>query len=561
MSLAHSTMMNSITVGLMLLLAVVVSGLAARLVPVTIPRPLVQIALGAAIGLVSHLRVQLDPEIFFLLFLPPLLFLDGWRIPTEELYEDRKTILGLALGLVVFTVFGAGALIHLMVPAMPLPVAFALAAVVSPTDPIAVSAIAARVPIPRRMMHILEGESLLNDASGLVCLRFAIAATLTGSFSLMEAGRTFLWIAVGGVAVGVGITWAVIRTRDSIALRLGDDAGSQILTSLLIPFAAYLAAERIHCSGILAAVSAGMTMSAFSTTERTLSSTRVRGTAVWDMVQFGANGVIFVLLGEQLPAIIVDAVASMQSTTGRGPWWLVVYVLAITIGLALLRFGWVWVTMRLSLFAALRRQEGGKGPELRLISAFSVAGVRGAVTLAGVLTLPLTMTDGSPFPARSLAIFLAAGVIVLSLVVASLGLPAILKTIKLPAPERREREDARRARPAAAEAAIAAIQQAVHTHSADDPDGDATIAVAGNIIESYRSRIARESQDGIAAQQAQEARAAERRLQVLALHAERGEIFRRIQNRELGSDPGRALVRDLDLLEARYRLPVSSVGE
>jgi CPA1 family monovalent cation:H+ antiporter len=280
----------------------------------------------------------------------------------------------------------------------------------------------------------------------------------------------------------------------------------------------------------------------------------VRGTAVWDMVQFGANGVIFVLLGEQLPAIITDAVASMQGTTGHGPRWLILYVLAITAGLAVMRFLWVWVTMRLSLFASLRRQEGGKGRELLLISAFSVAGVRGAVTLAGVLTLPLTMADGSPFPARSIAIFLAAGVIVLSLIVASLGLPAILETIDLPAPERREREETRRARTAAAEAAIAAIQNVVRTHSANDPDGDATIAVAGNIIDAYRSRIARESQDSLAAQQAQEARTAERKLQVVALRAERAEIFKRIQNREIGSDVGRALVRDLDLLEARYRI-------
>src|SRR5471032_1588884 len=155
--------------------------LLSRMLPVAIPRPLVQIALGVAIGLVAHLRVELDPEIFFLLFLPPLLFLDGWRIPNDELYKNRATILELALGLVVFTVVGAGLLIHAMIPAMPMPVAFALAAVLSPTDPIAVSAIAERVHVPKRMMRILEGESLLNDASGLVCLRFAIAAALTGT--------------------------------------------------------------------------------------------------------------------------------------------------------------------------------------------------------------------------------------------------------------------------------------------------------------------------------------------------------------------------------------------
>ena len=174
--------MDPVMVVLFLVFAVVVSGLLSRMLPVAIPRPLVQIALGVAIGLVAHLRVELDPEIFFLLFLPPLLFLDGWRIPNDELYKNRATILELALGLVVFTVVGAGLLIHAMIPAMPMPVAFALAAVLSPTDPIAVSAIAERVHVPKRMMRILEGESLLNDASGLVCLRFAIAAALTGTF-------------------------------------------------------------------------------------------------------------------------------------------------------------------------------------------------------------------------------------------------------------------------------------------------------------------------------------------------------------------------------------------
>ncbi|TVV70751.1 Na+/H+ antiporter, partial [Sphingomonas solaris] len=182
---------------MILLVAVVVSGGIARALPVAIPAPLVQIALGAVVGLVAGLRVELDPELFLLLFLPPLLFLDGWRIPKDELLKDISTVAELALGLVLLTVVGMGFFIHWMIPAMPLAVAFALAAVVSPTDPIAVSAIAARVPIPRRMMHILEGESLLNDASGLVCLRFAVAATLTGSFSATGAALDFLWVAAG----------------------------------------------------------------------------------------------------------------------------------------------------------------------------------------------------------------------------------------------------------------------------------------------------------------------------------------------------------------------------
>ena len=183
--------MDIVTLSLFLLLAVVLSGVVSRLLPSALPRPLVQIALGAVIGGIAQIRVELDPEIFFLLFVPPLLFLDGWRIPKDELFRDAGAILGLALGLVFLTVLGMGLFIHWMIPAMPYAVAFALAAVVSPTDPIAVSAIAQKVPIPKRMMHILEGESLLNDASGLVCLRFAVAAALTGAFSLTHAGLTF----------------------------------------------------------------------------------------------------------------------------------------------------------------------------------------------------------------------------------------------------------------------------------------------------------------------------------------------------------------------------------
>ena len=160
--------MEVISIVLFLLVAVVVSGAMSRMLPLPIPTPLVQILLGCLIGLSTSYRVELDPELFLLLFLPPLLFLDGWRIPKDELLKDLPVVLELALGLVLLTVLGMGFVIHWMIPAMPLAVAFALAAVVSPTDPIAVSAIAARVPIPRRMMHILEGESLLNDASGLV---------------------------------------------------------------------------------------------------------------------------------------------------------------------------------------------------------------------------------------------------------------------------------------------------------------------------------------------------------------------------------------------------------
>jgi CPA1 family monovalent cation:H+ antiporter len=224
---------------------------------------------------VANLGVALKPDIFLLLFLPPLLFLDGWRIPKQGLFRDKGTILELALGLVVFTVVGVGFFINWMIPVMPVAIAFALAAIVSPTDPIAVSAIAARVPIPKRLMHILEGESLLNDASGLVCMRFAVAAALTGTFSLVDAFGTFLWVAMGGIALGVGVTWIVTVAKNWVSQHFGEETGSQILISLLIPFGAYLLAEHLHCSGILAAVAAGVTMGYVEQTGQALAVTRV----------------------------------------------------------------------------------------------------------------------------------------------------------------------------------------------------------------------------------------------------------------------------------------------
>ena len=289
--------LDTITIVLVLLLAVVISGSIAKMLPWSVPQPLLQIALGGFIGFVADLRVELSPNVFFLLFLPPLLFLDGWRIPKEEMLKDSKPILELSLGLVVLTVVGIGFFINWIIPGVPLVVAFALAAVISPTDPIAVRTITAPVPVPKRLMHLLEGEALLNDASGLVCFRFAVAAALTGSFSLYDAAVSFLWAASGGIAVGFGSTWTITRVKGWVDRRFGEESGSQILVSLLIPFASYLLAEQLHCSGILAAVAAGVTMSFVEASGKALAVTRIRRSTVWDMIQFTANGIIFIPAG------------------------------------------------------------------------------------------------------------------------------------------------------------------------------------------------------------------------------------------------------------------------
>jgi CPA1 family monovalent cation:H+ antiporter len=542
--------MTTITLVLFLLLAVIVSGALARMSPVPLPLPLMQIALGAVIASVAHFGVELDPDIFFLLFLPPLLFLDGWRIPKQGLLRDKGTILELALGLVVFTVLGVGFFVHWMIPAMPLAVAFALAAVVSPTDPIAVSAIADRVPIPKRLLHILEGESLLNDASGLVCMRFAVAAALTGTFSLANAAVTFLWLALGGIAIGVGVTWGATLLKNWVSRHFGEESGSQILVSLLIPFGAYLLAEHFHCSGILAAVAAGITMSYAEQSGQALPVTRVRRVAVWDLIQFAANGIIFVLLGEQLPQIVRQAMALVRDTGHHEIVRLLAYVTAITLALAVMRFVWVWTSLRFTLFRAGRRGETRAVPSWRLVAAASLAGVRGAITLAGVLTLPLVMHDGTPFPSRDLAIFLAAGVIILSLVAASLGLPYLLKGLKLP-PEPGYQEEEDQARIAAAEAAILAIERALHDRGEGRTDADVYTDAGALVMGLYRQRITGRSKTGLEAAAARQADTAERKLRLAGLRAERGELYRIARNDGLSDEMVRKLVREVDLQETR----------
>ncbi|WP_256079512.1 Na+/H+ antiporter [Massilia sp. YIM B04103] len=544
--------MESIEIVLAMLLAVIASAYLVRLLPVSLPLPLVQIALGALIAAFTGHGVTLDPEIFFLLFLPPLLFLDGWRIPKSGLLRDKMVILELALGLVVFTVLGAGYLIHLLIPAMPLAVAFALAAIVSPTDPVAVSSIASRAPIPKRLMHILEGESLLNDASGLVCFRFAVAAALTGAFSVAQASITFLWLAGAGVAIGLGATVIVTWVQRWLTRHFGEPNGSPILVNLLIPFGAYMVAEHYHASGILAAVAAGIAMSYVELSGHTLAATRIQRSAVWDTVQFSLNGVMFVLLGEQLPDILHGARASLEQSGHVNPWWLVLYAFSVSLGLLALRFIWVWATLRITLYKKGKRGEHAQRPHWRLLLATSLAGVRGAITLAGVMTLPLTLPDGSPFPARDLTIFLASAVILISLLAASIGLPRLLAGMQFPRePAEQQQEDlARREAAAAAIVAIEAAQVELMPLSADP---EVYPQAAARVIALYQHRLNVGTSLGDDAVKFRKRDQAERALRLAALQAERRAIFNLARHDRLSDELSRKLVRELDLAEARYR--------
>lgn len=544
--------MDSIEVVLIMMLAVVASAYIRKVIPGSIPLPLVQIGLGALIAAKSTHGVDLDPELFFLVFLPPLLFLDGWRIPKSGLLRDKGTILELAFGLVVFTVVGAGFLIHWMIPTMPLAVAFALAAIVSPTDPVAVSSIASTSPIPKRLMHILEGESLLNDASGLVCFRFAVAAAMTGAFSLQTAALTFVWLVVAGIAAGVGVTMVITWAQRWLTRHFGEPPGSPILVNLLIPFGAYLVAERLHASGILAAVAAGVTMSYVELSGHAMAATRIQRSAVWDTVQFSLNGVMFVLLGEQLPEIFRLAGTSLEESGHMNRWWLLVYAVAITAGLLALRFVWVWASLRLTIFKQKYRHQPRHKINPRLLMATTLAGARGTITLAGVLTLPLALPSGEPFPARALTIFLACSVILLSLLVASVALPRLLAGMTFPA-ETEEQQEEDLARRAAANAAISAIEKTQVTLMESDAciDPEVYPQAAARVIAFYEHKL--KEVDPESEQAWRKTDYAEKELRLAALEAERRTVFDLARHEHISDEISRKLVREIDLMEARYR--------
>ncbi|WP_095152011.1 Na+/H+ antiporter [Pseudomonas sp. Irchel s3b5] len=531
---------------LILLMLVGLSRLIGRVIP--LPLPLVQIAAGALLAWPTlGLHVALDPELFLFLFLPPLLFSDGWRMPKRELWRLRGPILTLAVGLVLFTVVGAGYFIHWLLPSVPLPVAFALAAVLSPTDAVAVSAIARnRLPMP--LMHMLQGEALMNDASGLVTFKFALVAAVTGVFSLANASLTFVLVAVGGLAVGVALSWLVGRLRAWMINRGWDDPATHVVFMLLLPFAAYVLAERLGASGILSAVAAGMMQSWLDLLPRQ-TSTRLLNRSVWSLLEFAFNGLIFLLLGLQLPDII-KAVASHETSL----WPTLLYrcfdVVAIFLVLLLLRFVWVQSTWRLSVF--LRRLRG-KGemtqvPTARSCWLLTVGGVRGAVTLAGVMSVPLLM-GGVVFPERDLLIFIAAGVILLSLIAACIALPLLLRGIDI-SPDNKRRHEVREAWRKTAEAAIHALE--VEEASAQDAAEAALAAeLKARIMSEYRHQLEVFNDSAEAQALAFQMDLLERRLRLKALKAQRLELYSLSRHHQIGDDVLREVLAELDLSEAK----------
>jgi Na+/H+ antiporter len=537
---------------LILLTLVAVSRPLGRLLP--IPLPLVQIGAGALLAWPSlGLHVALDPELFLFLFLPPLLFSDGWRMPKRELWRYRGPILTLAVGLVLFTVVSAGYFIHWLLPDISLPLAFALAAVLSPTDAVAVSAIA-RDRMPGPLMYMLQGEALMNDASGLVTFKFALAAALTGLFSLADASLTFVLVACGGLAIGVALSWLLGRMRSWMIDRGWDDPAAHVVFMLLLPFAAYVLAERLGASGILSAVAAGMMQSWVDLLPRQ-TSTRLLNRSVWALLEFAFNGLIFLLLGLQLPDII-GAVVHDQPTLWPVLLWRCLDVLAIFLVLLALRFIWVQMFWRLRVLIdnKLGRDSATGVLTARACWLLTVGGVRGTVTLAGVLSVPMLMGAGVAFPVRDMMVFIAAGVILLSLISACVALPLLLRGIAL-TPDQATRQEVQQAWKSTAEAAIRALE--VEAPAAGDGVMDAAQAamateVKARIMSEYRHQLEVFDDTSEAQALAWRMDQLERRLRVSALRAQRLELYALRRHHKIGDDALRQVLSELDLIEARF---------
>lgn len=515
---------------LVLLFTVALSNVFFKIFPVSLPLPIIQIVLGAILSLsVFGLHITFNPEVFMLLFIPPLLFLDGWRIPKRNFFQQQKAILAMALGLVIFTVIILGLIIHTLIPGIPLSAAFALTAVLSPTDAVALSGIIDKKQLPENITNLLQGEALMNDASGLVALRFAIAATMTGSFSLPVASISFLFIAIGGIAVGILINWiygTILRLFNRFSV---NDPITQIILVTLLPFVSYLLAEHIGVSGILAAVSAGIAQSYNKFNTNSMLQFRLQSASIWETQDVIFNGMVFILLGLQLPSIIGHLPNMAEAGAINTIWSPFIYVFFIGVTLLALRYIWVWL-----LYKIMQRKNTTHKQNIKILKCelgiLTLAGVRGAVTLAGVLSIPIYMGDTQLFPQRDLLIFLAAAIIIFSLIGAIIGLPILLK--QLPREENNNPAILQKITRQRVNAAIKAIEQCkieLCLKESGQLSQDIIEEICSNIITTYKRRMNIFANDNEISTINQDITRITQNIKLKALRAERNELYK--QNR------------------------------
>ena len=503
------------------------------------PYPIVMVIGGLVLGLIPGIpRINLDPDLIFLVVLPPLLYSSAWTTSWRDFRFNIVSILMLAFGLVGFTVLGVAFITPHVLAGFDWRLGLVLGAVVAPTDAIAASSIASRIGLPTRIVDVLEGESLINDATGLLALEFAIGMVVSRHVpTLTEGLLTLLWLIVGGVSIGLLIAFVV-----RIAEHHLDDGPMEIAFSILIPYAAYLTAEAVHASGVLAVVACGLYLARRSAVMFS-PTVRLQVWSFWGSFTFMLNGLVFVLIGLQLPGI-------MDSIQGMSHSHLILDGFIFSLLLIALRLVWVFPGTRLAYF--IRRRFGRQQepyPEWRPTFVVGWTGMRGVVSLAAALALPTVVANGNPFPQRDLIVFLTFAVILVTLVLQGITLTPLVRALGLMGVTESNCEE-QEARKIVIDAAVAHLESSRE----ESADAGADIGVIPDevfedLMHHYRERLASLHSSG-----EEEAHAAHRRLNELARGAARVERETAVRLRNQGRINDhvlRRIERELDLTESR----------
>jgi monovalent cation/hydrogen antiporter len=523
---------------LILVLLAATAGLRLLADRLVVPPPVLLVFGGALLALVPRLpRLALSPEVVFLIFVPPLLYFAAFTTSWRDFRDNLRPIGLLAVGLVLATMTAIAAVAHSLAPELTWPAAFVLGAIVSPPDPVSVTAVTQRLGIPRDIITILEGEGLLNDATALVAYRMAVAAVVVGGFSIGQASLRFFWAAAAGIGVGLLAGWATMWVREKVR-----DIPVVVNTvSILTPFVAYIPAEKIGASGVLSVVAAGLYIGRWNPRVVT-AQTRTQGVAVWQMVVFLLEGLVFILIGLELP-LVIDALRTYSLRT--------ILVLALSVSGTAILVRLIWVFPSAYLGNVLRRVFGSKvkPPRWRGVAFVGWAGLRGGDSLVIALSVPLTVASGKPFPGRNLILFLTFAVIFVTLVLQGLSLKAVIRLLGLK-PDPRVAEEEVTAQARMAEAGL----QALRAFQAEDlPAREAVRALEEkhrHRSHRYNARLRGERHDR------DEARTeAYRRLRLGMIGAERAALLKMRDEDEISDEVMRDLQNGLDLEQVLLESP------
>jgi monovalent cation/hydrogen antiporter len=517
----------------LLALLVAIAALLVSAPALRIPYPILLVLGGLALGFTPGIPdLELPPELVLVAILPPLLYSAAFFTSLRELRQNLRPISILAIGLVLATMGAVAVVAHAAIDGMSWSAAFVLGAVVSPTDPIAATAIMRRFGVPRRVVAIVEGEALVNDGTALVLYRVAVTAAVTGAFSVWDASWRLLWSVAGGIAIGLVVGYVIAEVRRRI-----DNPPVEITIALITGYIAFIPANAVEASGVLAAVTAGIYLG-WHTPELTSVQTRLQGEAVWEILVFVINALLFALVGLQLSRIL-------DTLTGLSALELTRYGLLVTGTVVLTRIAWIPVVTYLPRVLLRRVREREPAPPLARSFLVAWSGMRGAVSLAAALAIPLATDAGTPFPDRDLIVFLTFCVILGTLVVQGLSLPLIIRTFGVEADRLDEKEDSK-ARIKAAEAALARLDELLEEDWVREDTAKRLRGLYNFRRDRFASRFDTES-DGAIEEQSQNYQRLRREL----LEAERAAIVGLRRDGVINDEAMRRLQRDLDLEDAR----------